>query len=830
MTQVPANGTGGRQAGPSPAELLSVAVSLADRRDAEVLRELAHLKYQDPSVRSLFESFVEEPEHWRAETNQLLARLQADSDKDVIDWATRVLQSAEARGAGVAGRVVGQINAPDGRVLTTGGDVTGTVFMGDVTLAPPQAWAREALSALSRLLSEDDSDRRQRNRKKLINDVWDNWIGGLLEHSVHHAVLLALGKTLRRDIVDHPWDTILRVHDEPPRMLAPTQSIEQVFRDLNQALLILGEPGSGKTITLLELARDMLLQARSNPRAAVPVVLNLSSWQEGALANWLMSELQLKYGMPHSVSRAWLDDDQLLLLLDGLDEVAAARRLSCIQAINEFRRDRNATPIAVCSRTQEYEELRTRLQVKGAVLLQPLTRLQIDEYLEAAGAELETARQAFKEDPSLYQLAESPLMLSVIALAYRRASHGELRALERSDQRHRHVFEAYLRQVFRRPGRTPNNRYSDTRTLGWLVFLARNMARGNTSDFLLEQLQPSWLPGTLHKRLFDLLIVAGCLFVFGVPIGLVWAFAGAYVLNWDAVLSALVFVPSTALVAWIAVSRIFGFRGAAIVGITYGAAVGLVSSQVYGPATGFGLGGLTGIASGTGFSLVGVATSVHRPMAMSGERYHIVTFSRLRWSWLRAFRGVFPLGLLFGAVAFVLAHEIIELIVVPVVGKHWFAEGAATGVAATLSVALFTGLVSDEIKTKSVPNQGIWQSAANGATVGLIAAVIAVVPVLGVVGTVLGPESGAAVSIALGAYAGLGGALLFGVSSWVLHFALRAVLWLGGYMPRDYAQFLDYAADLIILRRAGGTYRFIHRALLEHLASAELASSSPDSG
>jgi hypothetical protein len=37
-------------------------------------------------------------------------------------------------------------------------------------------------------------------------------------------------------------------------------------------------------------------------------------------------------------------------------------------------------------------------------------------------------------------------------------------------------------------------------------------------------------------------------------------------------------------------------------------------------------------------------------------------------------------------------------------------------------------------------------------------------------------------------------------------------------MPRDYARFLDHAADLIFLQKVGGSYRFIHRLLLEHFA------------
>ncbi len=40
-------------------------------------------------------------------------------------------------------------------------------------------------------------------------------------------------------------------------------------------------------------------------------------------------------------------------------------------------------------------------------------------------------------------------------------------------------------------------------------------------------------------------------------------------------------------------------------------------------------------------------------------------------------------------------------------------------------------------------------------------------------------------------------------------------------MPWNYARFLDYAAERILLRKVGGGYIFIHRLLMEYFASLE---------
>ncbi|MDE5095846.1 MAG: hypothetical protein O4804_16970 [Trichodesmium sp. St11_bin5] len=44
--------------------------------------------------------------------------------------------------------------------------------------------------------------------------------------------------------------------------------------------MILGEPGAGKTITLLDLARDLVEFAEDDSNYRIPVVLELTSWRE----------------------------------------------------------------------------------------------------------------------------------------------------------------------------------------------------------------------------------------------------------------------------------------------------------------------------------------------------------------------------------------------------------------------------------------------------------------------------------------------------------------------------------------------------------------------
>jgi hypothetical protein len=122
-----------------------------------------------------------------------------------------------------------------------------------------------------------------------------------------------------------------------------------------------------------------------------------------------------------------------------------------------------------------------------------------------------------------------------------------------------------------------------------------------------------------------------------------------------------------------------------------------------------------------------------------------------------------------------------------------------------------------EVDRRTVPNQSIWKSAANAAklfvTIGLPTGLILAVIVSPIYGLVNGLLFGFASGLLGGRGAGI---------TCIKHFTLRCILWRSGYIPWDYAQFLDYASDRIFLQKLGGGYVFIHRLILEHFAQIEL--------
>ena len=385
----------------------------------------------------------------------------------------------------------------------------------------------------------------------MLELVRNTWVKGVLEQSLHGAALIELGLEGKPGAVRHPWGMAgLQVLDQPNRSLPPGTNIIEVFDNTSGALLILGEPGSGKTTMLLELARNTIARAEGDPTLPIPVVFNLSSWAEKrqSIVEWLVEELNTKYHVPKKVAQSWVKNDDLLLLLDGLDEVKVEHREACVKAINDFRHECGLVPLAICSRIADYEALAIQLELQGAVLLQPLVPQQIDQYLDRAGAELAAAREILQHDAVLQELVETPLMLSAMTLAYQGASVEDLQLGGTIEGRRKHLFDRYVQQMFAR--RHANHPYPHEQTIHWLAWLAQQMTAHAQTIFMIEGLQFDWLPARVQQRAHRVARLVWGL-VGGLGVGLIGGLGGG-------------------LVGGLGVGLLVGLVGGLLVGLIFG--------------------------------------------------------------------------------------------------------------------------------------------------------------------------------------------------------------------------------------------------------------------
>lgn len=247
-------------------------------------------------------------------------------------------------------------------------------------------------------------------------------------------------------------------------------------------LLILGEPGAGKTQTLLTLGSGLLAKARSEG-GPVPVLLDLATWQGGTLAAWCMAQLWEQYRVPENLAQAWLGTAQLTLLLDGFDVLGTSQQRTCLAAIEGFLRgDMNHT-IALCCRRQTLE--RTGLgfsQFNSGVLVMPLVAQQVKDYV--MGLEQPELWKRIKGDKVLQQLARFPLLLNFLVESY----EGQAAIANRAD-----LVRLYgTHQIQRLAQRSPRA-FSPVVTQRYLGWLARQLGQGGRT-FYLDSLRPTQLP------------------------------------------------------------------------------------------------------------------------------------------------------------------------------------------------------------------------------------------------------------------------------------------------------------------------------------------------
>jgi hypothetical protein len=353
-----------------------------------------------------------------------------------------------------------------------------------------------------------------RNRPRLLKQVQER-AKQQVKQALHHAIVLELGLETRSDLIEFPDDLLIRrIDDLTAHPIPANQSKLTTFAQLDQAMLLLGEPGAGKTVWLNQLAVELAECATADPGQPIPVVLNLASWasRRGCLDGWLVEQLAVAYQVHPTLGATLVQSDGLLPLLDGLDEVSEPDRAGCVTAINTFQEarahpDRRLRPLVVCSRRVEAEALAARLarlRLAGAVTLQPPSSEKVAEFLAAVGASEVLAMLPARpeDDPELWALLRSPLTLSIIALAGSRAA-ATLR--QPAGQRLDALLDAYVGMLLTPPGNGGRLRpalavWPPAQTCAWLAWLAASMTRHAQVEFYLERLQPTWLPTRRARR------------------------------------------------------------------------------------------------------------------------------------------------------------------------------------------------------------------------------------------------------------------------------------------------------------------------------------------
>jgi transcriptional regulator with XRE-family HTH domain len=595
-------------------------------------------------------------------------------------------------------------------------------------------------------------------------------------------------------------------------------------------LVILGEPGAGKTGAAIRLLLAALEHRRSLPdpeRSAVPVpvLVSVRGWDPASqpLTTWLALRLAEEHPFLRSargrVAVRLVRAGRLAVILDGLDEMRGDLRSVALRALDE----QAAFRLVVVSRSQELVAAASGAHLSGAaaVELQPVDAEEAVAYLERCTPQpLSGAWQrlldVIRNDRAspVARALNTPLALSLV-----RDTYGPGDAVDEMldgdrfgcpEQVTDHLLDRVLPAAYApRPGRPPP-RYTLAQARRWFGFIAWRMSQEAAGGDLAWWLVPRWRPAWPRS-----IVTVGAVALAGALAGaVVGGRAGAVAVGGPvALVAALALLRGSGpprQAGWPRWGRMLsranltlGFAVGLAGGLAFGVAAGLAAGLAFGLAVGLLVGVVVGLAANL---LFGLADGLRNLTADAGSPIDPIT------SWSRDRQYVLALVVAFslvGGTAGGLAWTL----------TSWLYTGVASGLAGGLLGGLAIGLV--------LGLSGAFEGRLATALVGRLATGFARTIAFGLsLGLAAGSAAVLAVNLAdgllLGFALGLGFGLAFALAdSAVWPAALTfAQLRRRDRVPLRLLRFLEDARERQVLRVAGPVYQFRHARLQERLARA----------
>jgi hypothetical protein len=443
--------------------------------------------------------------------------------------------------------------------------------------------------------------------------------------------------------------------------------VEMLARVPTGRLVVLGEPGAGKTMLMVRLVLDLL--ARRTSGGPVPFLASVASWNpaEQDLRGWLSAQLLMSYPAlanpapagrqdPNQAS-ALLADGLILPILDGLDEIPESIRGPAISRINDALRP--GEQVVVTCRTKEYRNairpqdgVEATVRGAAAIRLRPLDAEAVRTYLcnDASGpvarARWNPVLAVLGTKTPAGQTLSTPLMVSLARAIYN-PRPGEVAgalhdpaelcdpALANRAAVESMLFDAFIPAAYRH---VSAGRWKTKDAERWLVFLARHLERTIRGPDLAWWQLPLAVPGVVFAAaaLLRLIFAIGVGIIFGVVIGgLLGAGAGITVGVLAGVINGIASVavrarrgpppPARGIRLQLPSRDILG------IGALHGVLSGAVAGTIFGAAAGTFAGALVGVLTGI---YVGVrlasAEQLLAPLDLSSAASPLAVFTRDR--------------------------------------------------------------------------------------------------------------------------------------------------------------------------------------------------------
>ncbi|MFI2032862.1 NACHT domain-containing protein [Streptomyces buecherae] len=345
-----------------------------------------------------------------------------------------------------------------------------------------------------------------RIRKKMLRKVLPSWVnegeywqdGDAVEFPVKSEFGIAYVSRRRPDIEPVDRRSAVKVWDEVDVVQALDASAGK--------LLVLGGSGSGKTRSLRQIMRVAIDRALHDDENPMPFYFHLSDWSDAGkdMKVWLARSIRENYGILPRMFAQWLASSEVMIILDGLDELKLRERRDCISAVNRFISDNPAVQLVAACRLNEYRDTGKKLNLKASLLLEGVDESRLPGIIRDAGDSLTGLGEALIRDRKLRDLLRNPLFLRLAISLY---SEGGDVDITSSVDRRKSLLAAYVDYAERRMAS------SGVKPDRWLYFMARGLKSQRRVTFCPDRYPVEFLPIWLKELAEKRTLVTASLFV-----------------------------------------------------------------------------------------------------------------------------------------------------------------------------------------------------------------------------------------------------------------------------------------------------------------------------
>lgn len=282
---------------------------------------------------------------------------------------------------------------------------------------------------------------------------------------------------------------------ERPSLEGRSQDLSSFLLAQSQRrLVILGPPGSGKTVVAAMLAVSLCQDSWADSPA--PVLFSAASWDPRLqdLRSWLAEHLRRAYsGLPHDTVGRLIEAGLVLPIIDGFDEIPLSVQADAMRQLNRW-----ALPsgLVITCRTAEYANLVMQtgkpLASAAVVELSPVSESDAIRFIKSGTISGDNRWEPVSEnimrhpDSPVARVLSTPLMLVLARDAYSSSATDPADLLRFAD---RASLERDLLENFIAAAYSLDFRYGASAARKWLTFVARGMAEDGTRDIAWWKLE-----------------------------------------------------------------------------------------------------------------------------------------------------------------------------------------------------------------------------------------------------------------------------------------------------------------------------------------------------